>query len=75
MTNEQLQNIKNQLRDRLREIQMRAAELRADLIETAGVQPTILHDPIDHAKETSDLNNRIEIHRHFHGQAEKLIWR
>ena len=63
MTNDQLSKIRSRLRDTLSEIEERTSSLKEDLVQKAEDQPSVLRDGLDHAKEESDLNNRLGVHQ------------
>ena len=62
MNNDQLTKFRSMLRERLTEIEAKTTGLRAELLQVAEVQPTVICDGLDHAKEETDLNSRLSIH-------------
>jgi DnaK suppressor protein len=72
MQSEQLEKFSLQIQDRLTVVEQKISELRPDLLKAAEVQPTILQDGSDHAKEEADLNTRLEIHEQHMSERGKL---
>lgn len=66
MTTDEKNKFKSKMEVELLEIEQKLSELRCDLLQVADVQPTVLQNGLDHAKELTDLNTRLTLNeRHL----------
>ncbi len=60
------------MENELFEIEQKISELRGDLLQVAEVQPTVLQNGLDHAKELTDLNTRLTINERYLARRDQL---
>lgn len=72
MTNEPRTEFKSKMEIELTEIEQKVSELRGELLQVAEVQPTVLRDSLDHAKELVDLNTRLTLNDRYLARRDEL---
>lgn len=72
MTREQLKGFRTRIESDLAHLEQRTADVRRELRQTAEAQPSVIRNGLDHAKEETDLNARLELNERDLGLVARL---
>ena len=72
VTNNQLSGFRTRIELEMSNLSQRTNSIRHELLQTAEVQPTVLRDGLDHAKEETDINARLDLNERDIGHATHL---
>ena len=61
MTKDQLISFKTRIESELCQLEQRISTVKQELLESAKLQPAATQDGLDHAKDETDMNTRLEL--------------
>lgn len=67
MTKEQLNGLRTRIEADLDHLEQRTGAVRRELLQTGEALPTVIRNGLDHAKDETDLNARLELNERDRG--------